>query len=106
MNARSHADADAAESTPPARPIVSVVILNYNGAQWLERCLASLQKQTVFDRLEVILADNRSSDGSDALGEKLLRGWPNGRFVQNGSNLGFCEGNNRGAQSAGGAELF
>jgi GT2 family glycosyltransferase len=95
---------DAAQ--PAAVPLISVVILNYNGARWIERCLASLRKQTIFSQIEVIVADNRSTDGSDRLAEELLREMPNGRFVQNGLNLGFCEGNNRGALSATGQYLF
>jgi GT2 family glycosyltransferase len=91
---------------PEAAPLISVVILNYNGAKWIERCLLSLRQQTIFSRMEVIVADNRSSDGSDLLAEKLLREWTNGRFVQNGLNLGFCEGNNRGALPATGQYLF
>ncbi len=87
-------------------PLISVVILNYNGARWLERCLASLQNQTIFDRIEVILADNLSTDGSDRISEELMRGWTNGWFVQNGKNYGFCEGNNRGARGATGKYLF
>jgi len=87
-------------------PLISVIILNYNGAKWLERCLASLRQQTMFGQTEIIVADNRSSDGSDLLAEKLVRDWPNGRFLQNGSNLGFCEGNNRGARIATGKFLF
>jgi len=90
----------------PSPPLISVVILNYNGLKWLERCLASLWQQTIFDRIEVIVADNLSTDGSDLLAEKLVRDWPNGRFIQNGANLGFCEGNNRGAQLATGRFLF
>jgi GT2 family glycosyltransferase len=87
-------------------PLVSVVILNYNGAKWIERCLESLKAQTVFDRLEILVADNLSSDGSDRLAEKILAAWPNGLFIQNGENLGFCEGNNRPARRARGEYLF
>jgi GT2 family glycosyltransferase len=47
-----------------------------------------------------------STDGSDQLGEKLMRGWSNGRFMQHGANLGFCEGNNRAALPAVGRYLF
>jgi GT2 family glycosyltransferase len=95
-----------ATDQPDAKPLISVVILNYNGAKWIERCLLSLHQQTIFPRLEIIVADNLSSDGSDLLAEKMLRDWPNGRFVQNGSNLGFCEGNNRGVLPATGHYLF
>ncbi len=87
-------------------PVISIVILNYNGARWLNRCLESIRSQTIFEQLELIIADNRSSDGSDRLSEQLLQGWANARFVQNGSNLGFCEGNNRGARGARGRYLF
>jgi len=89
-----------------SKPSISVIILNYNGAKWMEKCLASLKPQTIFNRIEVIVADNRSSDGSDKLSEDLLRGWPNGRFLQNGANLGFCEGNNRAVPLAQGKWLF
>jgi len=88
------------------KPDVSVVILNYNGAVWIQRCLNSLAEQSIFDRIEVIVADNHSSDGSDQMAEAQLAAWSNGRFVQNGQNLGYCEGNNRGAAVAGGEYLF
>ncbi len=87
-------------------PLVSVIILNYNGSKWLERCLETLKAQTIFSQLEVILADNLSTDGSDVLAARLIEGWTNGRFVQNGANLGFCEGNNRPASQARGEFLF
>jgi GT2 family glycosyltransferase len=89
-----------------SQPLVSVVILNYNGRPWLERCLQSLRQQTIFDRTQVIIADNASADGSDQLAETLLHDFPNSRFLQNGLNLGFCEGNNRGASLASGRYLF
>lgn len=88
------------------KPDISVVILNYNGAVWIQRCLKSLAEQTIFDRIEVIVADNLSSDGSDRMAEAQLAGWQRGRFVQNGQNLGYCEGNNRGAAVATGEFLF
>lgn len=87
-------------------PWVSIVVLNYNGARWLERCLDSLRAQTIFARTEVIVADNASTDGSDALAETLLRGWKNGRFIQHGANLGYCEGNNRAIPHARGQWLL
>ncbi len=90
----------------PANPLVSVVVLNYNGARWLERCLESLHEQTIFDRTEIILADNQSSDGSDLLGQRIVEAWTGGVFVQHGQNLGYCEGNNRAAAAARGEYLL
>src|SRR5438093_327865 len=87
-------------------PALSVIVLNYNGARWIERCLGSVEKQTIFPQIEVIVADNRSQDGSDEIAARMLANWPNGIFVQHGANLGFCEGNNRAAEFARGEYLF
>lgn len=87
-------------------PQVSVIVLNYNGARWLQRCLRSLRDQTLFGQMEVIVADNASPDGSDELARSLMVGWGNGQLLQNGENLGYCEGNNRAAQHARGRYLF
>ena len=89
-----------------SRPRISVIVLNYNGAPWLDRCVASLREQTVLGECEVILADNLSTDGSDQLCERLMRDFPGGRFLPHGANLGFCEGNNRAARTARGEWLF
>ena len=56
--------------------------------------------------MEVIIADNASQDGSDLLSQELIAGWPRARFVQNGGNFGYCEGNNLGARWANGRYLF
>ena len=87
-------------------PLISVIVLNYNGARWLKRCLESLKGQTIALRLEVIVADNASPDGSDVLAEELVRGWPEARVVRHGANFGFCEGNNRAAKVAKGLFLL
>jgi GT2 family glycosyltransferase len=93
-------------NAPASSPALSVVILNYNGTRWIKRCLESIASQTVFSQLEVIVVDNCSDDGSDELAASMLAGWENGSFIQNGANLGFCEGNNRGARSARGKYFF
>jgi GT2 family glycosyltransferase len=94
--------------SPDARqPLVSVVVLNYNGKQWLPRCFESLERQTVFDRMEVILTDNSSSDDSVAFTDAwLTRTHARGRVVQNGANLFYCGANNNGAAVATGEFLL
>lgn len=85
---------------------VSIIILNYNGATWLPRCIQSLIQQTVFSHSEIIVADNTSTDGSDRLSEQLLAGVPNGLFIQNGCNPGFGAGSNLAVKRASGKYLF
>jgi GT2 family glycosyltransferase len=87
-------------------PLVSIMILNYNGERWMRRCLESLQAQTLFAQIQVIVADNASTDGSDRLSEKLLAGWSNALFIQNGTNVGFAAGSNLAVKQATGKYLF
>ncbi len=87
-------------------PLLSVIVLNYNGMQWLERCLNSLRAQTLSGQFEVIVADNASPDQSNRLANSLVQGWPGARAVDLGENLGYSEGNNRAAAHARGRYLF
>lgn len=74
--------------------LISVVVLNYNGARWIERCISSVLDQSLRE-LELIVADNLSTDSSDEIARRAVEGKRNARFISNGSNLGYCEGNNR-----------
>jgi GT2 family glycosyltransferase len=81
---------------------VSVIVLNYNGLQWLDGCLGALAAQQGAPPFEVIVADNGSTDGSVAW---LARHHPAARVLRNGVNLGFAAGNNAGAAQATGQWL-
>ena len=85
---------------------ISVIVLNYNGQKWLPRCLESLQAQTIFKEIEVIVVDNQSPDQSGEIAAAWAQRVPNIRLVQTGANLYFCGGNNRGAAVATGKYLF
>jgi GT2 family glycosyltransferase len=79
------------ESTESAssRGKVSVVVVNWNGDQFIERCLAALLEQTV-KPYEVILVDNASIDNS----LDIVRQFPSVRLWVQESNTGFARGNN------------
>ncbi len=77
---------------------VSVIVLNVNGAQVLERCLRQLLDQTYSD-YEIIVVDNGSTDESMALLERFMRC---GRLsvIQSPYNRGCPGGRNLGLQYA------
>jgi GT2 family glycosyltransferase len=85
-------------------PSAAIVILNYNGRHHLEGCFASLAALAYpKDRLQVILIDNGSDDGSrEEMREKYR--WV--RLVENEKNVGFTGGCNQGAELASGAEML
>lgn len=84
-------------------PFVSIIIVTWNSARLLPRCLDSLAQQSFRD-FEVVIVDNGSSDG--AL-EKLSETYPtlNLSLEKLGENRGFAVGNNTGAALARGRWL-
>lgn len=86
--------------------MVSVLISNRNGHHWLPKCFESLRKQTIADRMEIIVADNCSTDDSVALSRTLLADFPRGIVLENPKDLGFTGGNNTAARAARGEYLF
>ena len=87
-------------------PIVTLVVVSYNCKQWFKRFFESIKEQTIFDRIEVLLVDNSSKDGSAELCEQEMKSWANGRFLATGGNYGFGGGCNFGARQARGKYLF
>ncbi|HLG54981.1 MAG TPA: glycosyltransferase family 2 protein [Vicinamibacterales bacterium] len=77
-------------------PDVSIVIVTWNGRQYLEPCLTAVAAQEGIDA-ETILVDNGSSDGSAALVGKRF---PWVRVVSLTENRGFAGGNNAGVREA------
>ena len=63
-------------------PRISVIIVNYNGKELLQKCLESLFK-TDYNNFEVILVDNNSTDGSM---EFVIKNHPNVIVVKLDSN--------------------
>lgn len=57
--------------TAPTPPRLSILLLCWNHARYLEQCIASIAAQD-FSDVEILLLDNRSSDGSAALAERLF----------------------------------
>jgi hypothetical protein len=83
------------------KPKASLIIVNYNGREDVDRCLQSLQEDRDSD-YELILVDNASSDGS---AEYVAAHYPQVRLIRSESNLGFGAGNNLGAAQARGEYL-
>jgi GT2 family glycosyltransferase len=84
---------------PEDSPLVSVIIPNWNGGHHLPTCLGSLRRQT-YPRVEVIVADNGSTDGSLEL---LAHDYPEVQVLALGENRGFAGACNAGMQAARGA---
>jgi N-acetylglucosaminyl-diphospho-decaprenol L-rhamnosyltransferase len=74
---------------------LAVIIVSHNSAAWLPACLRSLYAHAGEARLDVVVVDNESGDGSAELVE---REFPRARVVR-AANRGFAYGNNRGLEA-------
>ena len=83
-------------------PLLSVIILSYNGRSWIEPCLRAVATQMEAPPYEVLFVDNGSRDGSIDL---VRTAFPTVRIVNNERNLGYAAGNNAGARAARGTHL-
>ncbi len=75
-------------------PSVAIVILNWNGRQFLEKFLPSVLAST-YENFEVIIADNASTDDSV---DFLKKTYPQLRIITLNENLGFAGGYNEALQ--------
>lgn len=76
--------------------MIRVIVLNWNGQRWLEKCLSALRGQEGC-AFEVVVVDNASTDGS----LQIVRDrFPEYRIVALDTNVGFAAGNNAGARGA------
>jgi GT2 family glycosyltransferase len=82
-------------------PLVSIVIPNWNGIAHLPTCLDALRVQT-YPRIEVIVADNASTDGSQAL---ITQHYPEVCLIALPANRGFTGACNAGIDVAKGAAV-
>lgn len=69
--------------------LVSIIIVNFNGAEYIVDCLESLINQT-YENFEVIVLDNNSADNS----VELIKKYPFVKLIESTENLGFAKGNN------------
>lgn len=84
--------------TVPDAPLASVVILGYNGREYLDECLGSVLDQDLpRQAYDVLYVDNGSSDGSAALVRERFPGVP---VLPLDRNYGYAEGNNIGFRAA------
>ena len=75
---------------------VSIIIANYNGKKYLDKCLDSL-KNTEYSNFEIVVVDNNSTDSSLDL---VKQNYPYVKLIELKQNLGFAASNNLAARQA------
>lgn len=83
-------------SNESEKPLISIIILNYNAGELLENCVNSVF-ESKYKNFEVIVVDNVSTDGSH---KKCKEKFKKIQLIENSKNFGYCEGNNIGIKKA------
>ncbi len=79
--------------TENSQPVLSIIIVTWNGKKFALECLDSLRRLKGSPSMEVIVVDNASTDGTPAAIEEQF---PEVQLVRNDANLGFAKANNVG----------
>lgn len=87
------------------KPLVSIIIINWNGGQILLNCLKSLSKIN-YPNWELILVDNGSRDGSENFINKVKLKNIKNIIIKNSQNLGFAPANNQGLKKSSGEYIL
>jgi len=74
----------------------AIIIVNWNGVQFLQDCLSSVSRQT-YPNFDIYFVDNGSTDESVSY---VKDSYPNIRLICLKNNYGFAGGNNRGIEAA------
>ena len=92
------------EKNMPAEPAtqksvqtISIVIVNWNTRDLLQKCLASIDSSFPQSALEVWVVDNASTDKSCEMVKQLF---PTVNLIENDQNIGFAQANNQAIRSS------
>lgn len=85
-------------------PVISIIIVNYNGRDCINTCLASVLKSD-FSDFEVIFVDNASNDGSVSIAQIFADRDKRVKIIPQTIPLGPAKGRNKGIEAAQGEYL-
>lgn len=79
---------------PEAKPLISLIISNFNGKDTTSRCVQSVTQYTAYpqERLRILIVDDGSTDGSASFLRQHFYGQI--ELLEMKQNLGFIKANN------------
>ena len=80
--------------------IVTAIILNYRTPKNVVTCAQALQKQTIAEKVRILIIDNHSEDDSIGVIRNRLTSMPNVEILETPQNLGYGQGNELGMKRA------
>ena len=82
---------------------LSIIIVNWNSKDYLEKCIASILEAKSEVRFEIVVIDSGSFDGSC---EMVKQCYPQIKFIQSDTNIGFAKANNAAFKASSGSHIL
>ena len=83
--------------------MLSIIIVSWNTAQFLENCLVSILANTPTSSCEIWVVDNASTDDSPRMVREMF---PQVHLIENQENVGFARANNQAIQRCAGKYIL
>ena len=84
-------------------PMISIVIVNWNGCELLKKCINSIYKTSTTSHYEIIVVDNASTDNSVCMIKEQFK---NVILIENKKNEGFAKATNMGIKRSKGSIIL
>lgn len=81
-------------------PRITVIVLSYGNLDLTRRCIDSIERNSLWPNLELILVDNASPDGTQSFLREFGQTRPDVKLILNDENVGFARANNQGMREA------
>jgi len=83
------------DQTQTSAPDFSIILVCWNNIDYLDPCLKSLSESNLESAYEIVVVDNGSNDGSQAM---LRAKFPQVKLIQNKTNVGLSRASNQGIE--------
>lgn len=91
------------EQNPGLTPDMSIVLVCWNNKAYLEPCLNSIYEGGLRSSFDIVVVDNGSTDGSQAM---LREKFPEVIIIQNDHNVGLGKASNQGIEATSGRHIL
>jgi glycosyltransferase involved in cell wall biosynthesis len=86
-------------------PLVTAIVSTYASEEFIEGCLANLVRQSIFDRMEILVVDAASPEDEGRIVRRFQENYPNIRYIRTSERIGIYHAWNIGVREAKGKYL-